>query len=367
VEMLDLDAVFWRGRRVFLTGHTGFKGAWLNYWLLRMGAVVTGYGLPPSTSPCLFGLLKLPPGHFADIRDVNRLSEAVRKADPEIVLHLAAQALVRPSFSDPVGTFSTNVVGTAAVLDAVRMAPSVRAVVVITSDKCYANHEWAWGYRETDALGGHDPYSASKAATEIVTSAMRQSYFAPYRSGGHAARIATVRAGNVIGGGDWSKDRLVPDIVRASEAGMVTLRNPHAVRPWQHVLEPLAAYLGLAQKLCSDRKDVDEAFNIGPAAQDSRPVLEVANALVAALGGRRIAHEPSGDQLHEAGLLRLDSSKAYSVLGWRPRWDFERAIDMTASWYAGYARGEDVSAMTDAQLNAFEADSPYTQKTTVIS
>lgn len=362
MEILDVNPAFWRGRRVFVTGHTGFKGAWLTHWLLRMGATVTGYGLPPETTPSLFGLLGLPAGHLADIRDVAQLTSALRKAEPEVVLHLAAQALVRPSFGDPVGTFATNVVGTAALLDAVCKTPSVRSVVVVTTDKCYANNEWVWGYREVDALGGHDPYSASKAAAEIVTSAMRRSYFAPYRPDGHPARIATMRAGNVIGGGDWSQDRLVPDIVRANEAGLVSLRNPQAVRPWQHVLEPLAAYLGIAEKLFASAPAVDDAFNIGPSAKDSRPVAEVAAALVDALGGRQIEHASNPNQLHEATLLRLDSSKAHAVLGWRPRWGFEQAIEMTASWYARHARGEDPIHITNDQLEAFLADTPYAEE-----
>jgi CDP-glucose 4,6-dehydratase len=208
--MLVVDPAFWAGRRVFVTGHTGFKGAWLTFWLRQMGSEVVGYALPPATTPSLFGLLDLRHDHFADICDTRALEDAMRSARPEIVLHLAAQALVRPSFDDPVGTFATNIVGTAALLDAVRKTDGVRAVVIVTSDKCYENREWAWGYRETDALGGHDPYSASKGAAEIVTASMRQSFFAPYRAGGHPARIATARAGNVIGGGDWSTDRLVP-------------------------------------------------------------------------------------------------------------------------------------------------------------
>lgn len=359
--MLEVNPAFWAGRRVFLTGHTGFKGAWLHFWLARMGASVTGYSLPPETSPSLFHLLELPDGHSADIRDSDTLANAVQSAAPEIVLHLAAQALVRPSFDSPVDTFATNVVGTAALLDAVRKCPSVCAIVVVTSDKCYENREWPWAYRETDALGGSDPYSASKGAAELVVASMRRSYFAPYRARGHQARIATARAGNVIGGGDWSKDRLIPDIVRVAMLadGVVNLRNPQSVRPWQHVLEPLAAYLGLAERLYARFEGADEAFNFGPDGISTRPVVEVAEAMVAAMGRGRLTSERLGDEPPEAGLLRLDCSKASSILGWRTRWDFKDAIAMTAAWYSGYAEGDDVKALTASQIDAFVAASPY--------
>jgi len=238
-------------------------------------------------------------------------------------------------------------------LDAARQADSVRAIVVVTSDKCYENLEWSWGYREIDALGGHDPYSASKGAAEIVVSSMRRSFFAPYRSDGHIARIASVRAGNVIGGGDWSMDRLVPDVVRASQNGVVTLRNPSSVRPWQHVLDPIAAYLGIAQRLATHYEGCDTAFNIGPSGESILPVSTVADAIVSALGGRRVAHQPSAE-LHEANLLRLDCSKAAAVLGWKPVWDFQETIRTTADWYARHARGDDPREITDDHIGAFE-------------
>lgn len=357
--MLDVTPAFWKGRRVFVTGHTGFKGSWLTFWLLRMGAVVTGYALAPETTPSLFRLLDLPEGHFADLRDEQCVATSMEHSRPEVVLHLGAQALVRRSFANPLETFNTNVIGTANVLDAVRQSSTVKAVVIVTSDKCYLNNEWVWPYRETDALGGHDPYSASKAAAEIVTSSMRLSFFAPHCPDGHPARIASVRAGNVIGGGDWSDDRLVPDIVRASTKGEnLRLRRPESVRPWQHVLEPLASYLGIAERLYANDERADGAFNIGPVSSDVRPVSEVADKFVAALGAR-ITYERTTATLHEANMLLLDSSKASLVLGWQPRWSFDDAIRMTAAWYAGYARGQNPAALTSSQIDAFVNDSPY--------
>lgn len=357
--MLDVTPAFWKGRRVFLTGHTGFKGSWLTFWLLRMGAVVSGYALAPETTPSLFRLLELPEGRIADLRDARCVAESMQETRPEVVFHLGAQALVRRSFAQPLESFSTNVIGTANVLDAVRHSSTAKAVVVVTSDKCYLNNEWVWPYRETDALGGHDPYSASKAAAEIVTNSMRLSFFAPHRPDGHPARIATVRAGNVIGGGDWSEDRLVPDIVRASMNGeSLRLRRPESVRPWQHVLEPLASYLAIAERLHSNDELADGAFNIGPVSSDVRPVHEVADEFVAALGAR-LTYEKTTATLHEANMLLLDSSKASRVLGWRPRWGFDDAIRMTAAWYAGYARGENPVELTSSQIDTFVNDSPY--------
>ncbi|HYG27097.1 MAG TPA: CDP-glucose 4,6-dehydratase [Caulobacteraceae bacterium] len=363
MEGLVVDPAFWRGRRVFVTGHTGFKGSWLTFWLRRMGAQVSGYALAPETQPSLFQVLGLdghPDDVLADIGEAERVRERIRLFQPEIVLHLAAQALVRRSYDEPVETFATNVVGTAAVLDAVRAAPSVKAVVVVTSDKCYDNREWDWPYREIDPLGGRDPYSASKGAAEIVIDSMRRSFFAPYRPGAHPARIASVRAGNVIGGGDWSTDRLIPDIIRAclGEGAAVKLRSPHAVRPWQHVLEPVAAYLALAQRLCTAEAGVDEAFNIGPSDSDCRPVADVTRQLIDALGAGALDYDANDANPHEAQLLRLDCSKARARLGWRPRLSLERAIAMTAEWYKRVDAGEDAAAVTAEQIAEFEALSP---------
>ncbi|MBX9752687.1 MAG: CDP-glucose 4,6-dehydratase [Roseococcus sp.] len=351
MEVLVKDA-FWRGRRVLLTGQTGFKGAWLAFWLAEMGAEVSGLALPPATTPNLHDLLGLPQrGRFlqADINDRPALGRLIAEARPEVVIHMAAQALVRPSYAAPVETFATNVLGTVTLLDALRGCEATRAILVVTSDKAYENREWEWGYRETDALGGHDPYSASKGCTELAAISMRRSFFGP---GKHPARIATLRAGNVIGGGDWSADRLVPDIVRGclGAEATVRLRNPGAVRPWQHVLEPLNAYLMLAERLCTAPDGFDEAWNIGPDAAENRPVLEVAEAMVAALGRGRIDIAPDAAAPHEAKLLTLDCAKARARLGWTSRLDFAATVAMTAAWYGAWARGEDMVALTRAQI-----------------
>jgi CDP-glucose 4,6-dehydratase len=354
VEVLVM-AGFWAGRRVLITGQTGFKGTWLAFWLAELGAEVSGLALPPNTTPNLHDILDLPArGRFvhADINDRAALDLLIQAARPEVVVHMAAQALVRRSYVATIETFATNVVGVVTLLDVVRRCPETRAVVVVTSDKVYKNLNWPWGYREIDALGGHDPYSASKACCEIVTNSMRSSFF---HAGGHHARIATARAGNVIGGGDWSEDRLVPDIVRGclGHEGTVRLRNPGAVRPWQHVLEPLSAYMMLAERLYIAPDGVDEAWNIGPDAAENRPVREVAEALVGALGRGRVELSPEVDAPQEAHLLALDCAKARAQLGWRPRLDFATTIAMTASWYSAWARGEAMAPLTSAQIAAF--------------
>jgi CDP-glucose 4,6-dehydratase len=348
---------FWTGRRVLVTGQTGFKGAWLAFWLAELGAEVSGLALSPDTTPNLHDLLDLPSrGHFvnADINDRAALDTLFQAARPEIVIHLAAQALVRRSYASPVETFATNVVGTVTLLDAVRRCPDTRAVLIVTSDKAYENVNSPRGYLETDTLGGHDPYSASKACAEIATASMRRAFFGP---GGHPARIATARAGNVIGGGDWAEDRLVPDIVRGclGSEGMVRLRNPDSVRPWQHVLEPLSAYLMLAERLYTAPDGIDEPWNIGPDPAENRPVRMVAQALVTALGRGRIDLTPEANAPHEASLLALDCAKARERLGWWPRLDFAATISLTAAWYAAWAAGEDVAALTRAQIATFTA------------
>jgi CDP-glucose 4,6-dehydratase len=356
LEML-VRSSFWAGRRVLITGHTGFKGAWLSFWLTEMGAVVSGLALAPETSPNLHDILELQKrGRFvyADICDRGALEDIIQAARPEVVFHLAAQALVRRSYATPVETFAANVVGTVALLNAVRRCPHTKGVVVVTSDKVYENMNWPWGYRESDILGGHDPYSASKACVEIATSSMRRAFFGPV---GHPARIATARAGNVIGGGDWAEDRLVPDIVRGclGPEGLVRLRNPHFVRPWQHVLEPLGAYISLAEHLYECRDGSNEAWNIGPNASENRPVSQVAAAIVAALGRGRIELASETGAPHEAHLLTLECAKARDLLGWKPRLDFDATISLTAAWYSAWARGEEMASATRSQIAAYTA------------
>jgi len=350
------------GRRVLLTGHTGFKGGWLALWLARMGAHVTGIALPPEPGPSLFaacGLADHVDSRIADIRDLPALQAQMAGTDPELLIHMAAQPLVRLSYAQPVETFATNVLGTAHVLQLARAMPSLRAIVVVTSDKCYDNHEWVWGYRETDALGGADPYSASKGCTEIVAHAWRQSFFADP----DGPQLATVRAGNVFGGGDWSADRLVPDIVRAATSGQVMeIRNPLSVRPWQHVLEPLAGYLTLAARLLDRGRGGARyagAWNFGPDPSSTVTVQELAQSICAAwgCGGPSIAYhappQPDEHTLREAGLLRLDSAKARSSLGWSPRLTLDQAVGLTVEWYRAHADGAAMAELTQRQIETY--------------
>lgn len=350
------------GRRVLVTGHTGFKGSWLSVWLEKLGARVTGLSLDAPSDPCLSGLIGLDaqvPGTRVDIRDAAAVTSAVIAADPEVVLHLAAQSLVRPSYDDPLATFDTNVMGTANVLAACRQAPSLRAVVVVTSDKCYHNSEWCWGYRETDPLGGHDPYSASKGCAEIVAASFAASFFPPAAYGkSHQVAVATARAGNVIGGGDFGRDRLVPDCVRAFGAGNpVRLRYPEAVRPWQHVLECLSGYLTLGARLLEAGPDFGGGWNFGPLpTAEVWDVRRLVTAVATLWGGGHVAVE-SGEQAHEAGQLRLDCSKAITRLGWRPRYDVETALRVTMRWYRAWkdrAGRADLLELTRQQISEYE-------------
>ncbi|MFB9950169.1 CDP-glucose 4,6-dehydratase [Rhizobium puerariae] len=343
---------FWAGKRVLLTGHTGFKGAWLSIWLKRLGAAVTGISLPPETEPNLFTLAgpHFAASHFQDIRDATKLAEIVRAASPEIVLHLGAQALVRPGYQDPLGTFATNVLGTANVLEAVRSVPSARVVVAITTDKVYRNLEHAFPYRETDHLGGHDPYSASKAASEIVISSYRDSFL---REKGVA--VASARAGNVIGGGDWSADRLLPDAVRAWQSGKVLqVRRPEAKRPWQHVLEPLCAYLVLAERLWSDPALAD-AFNFGPVSHEAAPVRQVIEIARSSWGGGDVQYGDGTEGPHEAGWLALETAKARHMLDIEPRWSLAEAVDRTMKWYRAQHDGADARSLCEAEIAEYEA------------
>lgn len=350
MEVLVNDA-FWRGRRVFLTGHTGFKGSWLALWLSEMGADVTGFALP-ADEPSLFRQAEIEARvtHIeGDIRDMAVLEAAMSRCDPEVVFHLAAQPLVRHSYAFPVDTYATNVMGTVHLLDACRRMPSLRSVVCITTDKCYENREWVWPYRENDPMGGHDPYSSSKGAAELVAAAYRNSFF-----GGDRA-IATVRAGNVIGGGDWAADRLIPDIVRALIANReVVIRSPKAVRPWQHVLEALNGYLLIAQRLASGDQTVATAWNFGPDDSDTRPVDWILERLIASWGeGQWRLDSDAGP--HEAMQLRLDCSKARSELGWRPVLGLINALDWIVEWHKKVASGESARSISLGQLDRFRA------------
>lgn len=319
----------YRNRRVLVTGHTGFKGSWLTLWLETLGARVAGISLAPETTPNHWDLLALDIDHnVQDIRDAAAVADLVRKTRPEIVFHLAAQPLVRRSYREPLATWETNVKGTANLLDACRDRPELAAIVVITSDKCYVNREWPWGYRENDRLGGHDPYSASKAAAELVAASYRDAFF-----GNGVPLLSTARAGNVIGGGDWSEDRLIPDLVRAVGRGApLEIRSPKATRPWQHVLESLSGYLLLGQRLLEGRREFAEAWNFGPESQGNRSVA----AILARLHDHWPAlnwHATAAAQPHEATQLQLDSAKARQLLGWRPRWNLDQTLAMTAAWY----------------------------------
>ncbi|MCX7846588.1 MAG: CDP-glucose 4,6-dehydratase [bacterium] len=353
---------FWHGKRVFLTGHTGFKGAWLSLWLHALGARVTGYALDPPTSPSLFvdaRLADLLDSHIADIRNAPLLAQTLAAAAPEIVIHMAAQPLVRVSYLEPALTYETNVMGTVYLLDAVRQCPSVRAVVIVTTDKCYENHEWHWGYREIDTLGGHDPYSSSKACAELVVNAYRNSFFNPNTPGAHPAGLASARAGNVIGGGDWALDRIVPDCIRAFLAGSpVRVRNPHAIRPWQHVLEPLSGYLLLAQRLYEHPRQFSQAFNFGPHDRDAWSVHQLVQYLCAKWPGASMTIDP-GPHPHEAHFLKLDCSKAHALLNWQPRWPLPRALDSILEWLETYRSRGDIRACILSQIRAFEASSPH--------
>jgi CDP-glucose 4,6-dehydratase len=346
------DPAFWHGKRVLLTGHTGFKGSWLTLWLQRLGARVSGFALPAATTPSLHTLLgkHVSEGHaMGDVRDALALSNAVHRCQPEIVLHLAAQPLVRASYARPLETFATNVMGTAHLLDALRQVDSVRAIVAVTTDKVYRNLEWVYPYREDDALGGHDPYSASKAAAEIVTASYRDAFLAE-----RGVAVATARAGNVIGGGDWSDDRLIPDAVRAWQAGQpLVIRRPEAVRPWQHVLEPLAGYLRLAERLWTDPA-LAGAYNFGPLTGDAATVGDVVTLAAQAYGRGQWTCPPDVAGPHEAGWLALEISRARTVLGVAPRWALGETVRRTLQWYRRLAEGADALDLCLADIDDFE-------------
>ena len=346
--MIALDAAY-RGRRVLVTGHTGFKGSWLALWLARLGAKTSGLALPPATRPNHFDILNLDmPSILDDLRRPGAVVEAVACVRPEIVFHLAAQPLVRRSYGNPMETFDVNVMGTVRVLDACRQCPDMRAIVVVTSDKCYANREWVWGYRENDPLGGHDPYSASKASAELVASCYRDAFFS------HGPLLATARGGNVIGGGDWSEDRIVPDLVRAVANGTsLEVRHPGARRPWQHVLDCLAGYLRLGAGLLQGRSELADAWNFGPDLSGAATVAELLDRMVARWPAVRW-HATGTSGPHEAGLLALDSAKARAMLAWKPVWPFQAALEHTVDWYRTFL--ETGRVQSGAQLDAYLAD-----------
>ena len=352
-----IDQAFWHGKKVFLTGHTGFKGSWLTLWLQALGARVTGFALAPDTTPNLFTLGHVEDGIesiIGDIRDRALLAEAMKAASPDIVIHMAAQPLVRESYVTPVETYETNVMGTVHVLDAIRQVPGVRSVVIVTTDKCYENREWEWGYRENEAMGGYDPYSSSKGCAELVTSAYRNSFFNPATYAKHGVAVASGRAGNVIGGGDWAADRLIPDIMRAISRGeTVNIRNPHAVRPWQHVLEPLSGYLILAERLYTDGPRFADAWNFGPNDSDAQPVQAIVERLTSQWGDGARWSLDGGEHPHEATFLKLDCSMARARLGWRPRWDLNHTLDSIVAWYKAAARNDDVKAVTLGQIGQY--------------
>ena len=358
LEALVVNPGFWRGKKVFVTGHTGFKGSWLALWLHHLGADVAGYALRPPTTPSLFELARVSEATGsveADVRDLDRLRHAISEAQPDIVFHLAAQSLVRQSYADPVATYATNVMGTVNLLEALRRSSSVRVAVVVTSDKCYENRERAGGYREDEPMGGFDPYSSSKGSAELVTAAYRRSFLSQLESGRGAIAVASARSGNVIGGGDWAKDRLIPDILHAFASGHPALiRSPDAVRPWQHVLEPARGYLALAEALWRDRDGFAGAWNFGPRDEDARPVSWIVERLGERWGAGASWRIDTSPRPHEAGYLKLDCSKAAQRLAWRPRLALETALDWIVEWHRAWLRHEDLRRVTEAQIARYQ-------------
>jgi len=357
----NIQAFDWTGRRVFLTGHTGFKGSWLSLWLQMLGADVSGYSLAPATDPAMFDAADVARGMkstFGNICDLETMSRELQAHRPEVVLHLAAQPLVRQSYRDPLETYNTNVIGTANLLEACRRCDSIKAVVVVTTDKCYENREWVWGYREDEAMGGHDPYSSSKGCAELVTSAYRRSFFCPEAANPRAVAVGSARAGNVIGGGDWAEDRLIPDAVRCFAKGQpLVIRSPNAIRPWQHVLEPLGGYLKLAEKLMGeDGHRYAQAWNFGPNDTDARTVDYVVTQTTQRWGNSARWQLDTNPQLHEARLLKLDISKAQAELGWQPRLNLDTTLDWVVTWYkAFYEQGpRAVRELTLKQIREFQ-------------
>ncbi len=344
--MENLFNGIYKDRKVFITGHTGFKGSWLCLLLKQLGAEIYGYALEPPTTPSLFCEAKIDElitSYIGDIRDLSYLQEVIQKTQPEIVIHMAAQPLVRESYKSPVDTYSINVIGTVNLLEACRYTPSVRAIVNVTTDKCYENKEWHWGYRENEPMGGYDPYSNSKGCSELVTSAYRNSFFNPNKYNDHKVALASVRAGNVIGGGDWAEDRLIPDFIRAISKGeKLKIRSPYAIRPWQHVLEPLTGYLTLAEKLYSEGSKFAQGWNFGPNDSDARDVEWITKTICEIWGNGASYEVDSNPQPHEANYLKLDCSKAKAELGWIPKWNIHTTLKSIVEWNKAFQEGENI-------------------------
>jgi CDP-glucose 4,6-dehydratase len=357
MEILVMASDFWVGKKVFLTGHTGFKGSWLSLWLQHLGADVTGYALDPPTDPSLFKVARVSSGMesiIGDVRNLEQLTRAMVNANPEIVIHMAAQPLVLYSYANPVETYSTNVMGTVHLLEAIRQSSQVKAVVNVTTDKCYENQEWSWGYRENEPMGGYDPYSNSKGCAELVTAAYRSSFFNTADYSRHGVGLASARAGNVIGGGDWAADRLIPDIVSAfAESQPVIIRSPHSVRPWQHVLEPLRGYLTLAEYLYNDGVPYGEGWNFGPNDTDAKPVSWIADMLAQQWGDGASWSLDEGENPHEANYLKLDISKAKDRLNWIPSLNLTQSLAMVVEWYRAYAQESDMQDQVLKQINEY--------------
>ena len=358
MESVVMKKNFWNGKKVLITGHTGFKGSWMSLWLQKKGAHITGYALPPPTTPSFFETGNIEKDMISitgDVRDLQHLKTVVEKHRPEIIIHMAAQPIVRYSYSNPIETFSTNIMGTVNVLETVRQTDSVKVVLIITSDKCYDNKEWLWGYRENDPMGGHDPYSSSKGCAELITSAFRRSYFSKDNFKEHGVAVASARAGNVIGGGDWGHDRLVPDIMRAiMENQPVLIRNPHAHRPWQHVLEPLSGYMCLIKKLWENGEEFTGGWNFGPEDSDCKPVSWIMKNLDHLWDGSINWKLDSADNPHEATYLKLDCSKAKKLLGWFPKLKLATALEWVAEWYSIYFNSKNIREISEKQISRYE-------------
>lgn len=359
---MAINPKFWNGKRVLVTGHTGFKGGWLSLWLSALNAEILGFSLPPANEPNLYTeaqVGKVTESHYGSVFDYSAVLDTFQRFQPEIVFHLAAQPLVNLSYQDPVGTYAVNVMGTVHILEAVRHTQSVRTVVNITSDKCYENREWIWGYRESEPMGGHDPYSSSKGCAELVTSAYRNSFLMPPGTSGQKIGIASARAGNVIGGGDWTEGRLLPDLLKTFSRGKAAIiRRPEAIRPWQHVLEPICGYLQLAERLWADPQNFSDGWNFGPSDRDAQPVRYVVEHVAKLWGGNANWEIQPSPEYHEAGILKLDCAKAAMKLDWHPAWDLETALKATVEWHRAYTSGMNMRTFTQKQIDCYTASLP---------